>query len=69
MVDGGITLGGVRQGKGLDFQPPNGRFYPSMSGVAPWEMLFNKRLRRRHAQAHGGARDLRRQRVLHGDDP
>jgi len=54
MVDGGITLGGVRQGDGLDSQLPNSRYYPSMAGVAPWEMLFNKRLRRRHAQAHGG---------------
>jgi hypothetical protein len=26
MVDGGIILGGVRQGEGFDFQPPNGRF-------------------------------------------
>jgi hypothetical protein len=40
MVDGGISLAGVPQGEGLNFQPPNSRFYHSMAGVAPGEVVF-----------------------------
>ena len=69
MVDGWITLGGVRQGEGLDSQLPNSRYYPSMAGVAPWRCRSISASVGDMPRHTGGARDLRRQRVLHGDDP